>query len=91
MKMRARVTVKGIVQGVNFRYYTMEKAMQHNVGGWVKNLANGDVQGCFEGEEKDVKALIDWCRIGPSRARVDEVVVEPEPHKGEFADFRVRH
>jgi len=91
MRLRARVTIKGIVQGVNYRYYTMEKALQHNVMGWVRNLGNGDVEGCFEGEEGDVEALIDWCRIGPSRARVDEVIVESEPAKGEFAEFRVRH
>jgi acylphosphatase len=91
MKIRARVTIKGLVQGVNFRYYTMEKALLHNVRGWVRNLGSGDVEGCFEGEEMDVKALVDWCRIGPPRARVDEVVVEPENHVGEFVEFRVRH
>jgi acylphosphatase len=91
MRLRAGVTIKGIVQGVNYRYYTMEKALQHNVTGWMRNLANGDVEGCFEGEEGDVTALVDWCRIGPSRARVDEVVVESEPFKGEFTEFRVRH
>ncbi|MCK7468455.1 MAG: acylphosphatase [Desulfosudis oleivorans] len=47
--MRARVTVKGIVQGVSFRYYTVEKAAQYNVHGWVKNLLNGDVSGMFRG------------------------------------------
>ena len=91
MRLRARVTIKGIVQGVNYRYFTMEKALQHNVSGWVRNLANSDVEACFEGEEGDVRALIDWCRIGPARARVDEVVVESEPFKGEFTEFRVRH
>jgi acylphosphatase len=90
MKKRVRVTVKGIVQGVSFRYYTVQKAMQHNVRGWVKNLANGDVQGCFEGEERDVKALVDWCRMGPPLASVDDVIEENEEYKGEFRDFRVR-
>jgi acylphosphatase len=69
----------------------MEKALQHKVTGWVRNLANGDVEACFEGEEGDVRALTDWCRIGPARARVDEVVVESEPFKGEFTEFRIRH
>ena len=91
MRLRARVTIKGIVQGVNYRYYTLEKALQHNVAGWVRNLDNGDVEGCFEGEEVDVKALIEWCRIGPPRGRVDEVIVDSEPYKGEFPEFRIRH
>ena len=90
MKIRTRVIIKGLVQGVNFRYYTMGKAIQHNVTGWVKNLLNGDLEGCFEGEERDVNALVEWCRIGPPRALVDEVVLKPENHAGEFAEFRIR-
>lgn len=90
MKIRANVTIKGVVQGVSFRYHTTEKAMQYNVRGWVKNLANGDVQGCFEGDGKDVAALIDWCKTGPDRARVDEVIVVEEKYRGDFPDFRVR-
>jgi acylphosphatase len=90
MKIRVMVTVKGVVQGVSFRYFTVEKALQNNVTGWVKNLANGDVLGCFEGDDKDVNALIDWCGTGPRLARVEEVIVEPAEFVGEFRDFRVR-
>jgi acylphosphatase len=89
MNVRIRVVVKGIVQGVSFRYYTVEEAVRHGVRGWVKNLPNGDVQGCFEGEEKDVKTLLDWCRQGPPLASVDEVIVERENFTGEFSDFRM--
>ncbi len=90
MKIRAMVTVKGLVQGVSFRYFTMQKAFPLNVRGWVKNLANGDVQGCFEGEEQDVRTLIDLCRVGPRLAQVDRVIVEQEDFTGEFKDFQVR-
>ncbi|MGD0843679.1 MAG: acylphosphatase [Geobacteraceae bacterium] len=90
MKIRAMVTIKGLVQGVNFRHYTQQTALQHDVTGWVRNLPDGNVAGCFEGEERDVRALIDWCRRGPAWARVDEVLVENEPYRGEFASFNVK-
>ncbi len=90
MKIQALVTVKGLVQGVSYRYYTVQKATQHHVTGWVKNLPNGDVEGCFEGEEQDVRALIDWCRVGPSRAQVDRVIVDLRDFTGEFDGFHVR-
>jgi acylphosphatase len=90
MKIRASVTVKGLVQGVCFRQYTQQTAIRHNVTGWVRNLPDGNVAGCFEGEEKDVRALIDWCRRGPEWARVEEVLVENEPYRGEFSGFNVR-
>ncbi len=90
MKIRAMVTVKGLVQGVNFRHYTRETAIRFNVVGWVRNLPDGSVQGCFEGDETDVDALIAWCRTGPSWARVDEVIATKEPYRGEFDDFTIK-
>lgn len=90
MKIRAMVTVKGLVQGVSFRYYTVQEAVGRNVTGWVRNLPNGDVQGCFEGEDSDVRALIDRCRTGPRRAVVEQVIVDQMEFTGEFADFHVR-
>jgi len=90
MKIRATVTVRGRVQGVAFRYYTAEAAARHGVTGWVQNLPDGSVQGCFEGEEQDVRAQVEWCRRGPSQARVDEVLVEEGNYTGEFAGFSIR-
>ncbi|MDD2336681.1 MAG: acylphosphatase [Geobacteraceae bacterium] len=90
MKTRAMVTVHGLVQGVSFRYHTRQRALQLNVTGWVRNLPNGDVQGCFEGDKKDVQALIDWCQEGPSLAEVENIIVEKEDFNGEFRSFHVR-
>lgn len=91
MKIRANVTVRGLVQGVNFRYYTRQKAEGLNVTGWVKNLPDGSVRGCFEGEEEDVNALVGWCRTGPKSARVDAVEVEGTQCTGEFSSFEIKH
>jgi acylphosphatase len=90
MKTRAKVIVQGLVQGVNFRHYTRETAVHHNVSGWVTNLPDGSVEGCLEGEAADVDAVIAWCRIGPGWARVDEVAVRKEEVRGEFDGFEIR-
>ncbi|HTG82080.1 MAG TPA: acylphosphatase [Geobacteraceae bacterium] len=90
MKIRARVIITGLVQGVNFRYHTREAALRYTVAGWVQNLPDGSVEGCFEGEERDVDALIDWCRQGPDWARVDHVAVRKEEYRGEFDGFTIR-
>ena len=90
MKIRARVIVTGLVQGVNFRYHTRQAALSNNVSGWVMNLPDGSVEGCFEGEEADVNALIDWCRTGPDWARVDHLAVRKEEYRGEFDGFEIR-
>ena len=91
MKIRATVIVRGLVQGVAFRHYTSLAAERHRVTGWVRNLPDGSVQACFEGEEEDVHAQVEWCRSGPPQARVDELVLEEGKFTGEFSGFSVRH
>lgn len=87
MTCRVLVTITGTVQGVNFRHQTRQQALQHNVTGWVKNRPDGAVQGCFEGEELDVNAVVAWCRNGPAWARVDQVVTELATYTGEWDGF----
>ncbi|GFO66397.1 acylphosphatase [Geomonas paludis] len=90
MKKRAMVIVRGRVQGVAFRHYTARTAQQLGVTGWVRNLSDGSVEACFEGEERDVSAMLQWCRRGPELARVDELVEQQGDYTGEYAGFQVR-
>lgn len=90
MNRRVRIIVTGIVQGVNFRHYTRVTAERLGVNGWVRNLPTGAVEGCFEGEQSAVSALIEWCRSGPPSGRVDSLEVSEEPFLGEFAGFTIR-
>ncbi|WP_299236159.1 acylphosphatase [Natronomonas sp.] len=75
-KVRARVFVSGHVQGVYYRASTREAAAENGVDGWVKNLDDGRVEAVFEGDRPAVEAMIEWCRTGSPRARVDGVDVE---------------
>jgi acylphosphatase len=89
VKIRTTVIVKGLVQGVNFRFHTQQTAERLGVTGWVMNLPDGSVSGCFEGDEENVTALVDWCRRGPDWSRVDDIIVQREEWQGEFAGFRI--
>ncbi len=88
-KKRVKLLIKGLVQGVNFRYYTQREARKYNLTGWVRNLPDGSVGALLEGEEQDVEAMIQWCRHGPPSARVTELIVQPEEYKGEFQSFSI--
>ncbi len=48
-KARAHVLISGRVQGVSFRYYTMEEARRRSLTGWVRNLWDGRVEAVFRG------------------------------------------
>lgn len=71
------VTVRGIVQGVGFRFHCVDEAERLGVTGWVRNDPDGSVAALFEGTPEAVDALVDWCRSGPAHARVDAVDARP--------------
>ena len=89
MRARAHVVVSGDVQGVFFRQETKRQTEAHGVSGWVRNRNDGAVEAVFEGEKQDVKALVEFCKHGPSGAMVTNVDVKWENFTGEFNDFKI--
>jgi len=87
--VRARVRVRGRVQGVFFRSETEARARSRGVSGWVANRPDGTVEAVFEGPRDAVESLIRWCERGPSGAQVDDVEVEWEDPRGDTG-FAVR-
>ena len=88
---RIHVFISGRVQGVFFRANTQKAALSFNLTGWVRNLPDGMDEAVFEGNEKDVNAMLEWCKKGPPFARVTDVEVIPEPFSGEFRQFSIRY
>jgi acylphosphatase len=90
MKARAHVFISGRVQGVFFRSQTRHEAKKYGVNGWVRNLPDDRVEAVFEGEEENVRRLVEFCRRGPPAARVARAEVTWECYLGEFRDFETR-
>ncbi len=86
--VQARVT--GRVQGVSFRWYAQEQARSLGVTGWVRNEPDGSVLLHAEGDDDAVDALVEWCRTGPSMARVSDVAVREAAATG-ASSFDTRH
>lgn len=91
MMVRTTIVVSGRVQGVAFRNSTLRLALGLGINGWVRNLPNGDVEACFEGEESSVREIVEWCRRGPTSARVDRVIEHEGIYSGEFSSFDIRY
>ena len=86
--VRAHVLVRGRVQGVAFRAFTREQAMDRGLQGGVRNLDDGQVEAMVQGPRDQVLALIETLRIGPRMARVEDVAVnwiEPNPAESTFS------
>lgn len=88
MATAVRVRIRGLVHGVSFRSSMAQMAAGLGVRGWVRNLPDGSVEAFLEGDERNVRRVLDWARSGPPRARVDKLEVEsatPRNHR----DFRI--
>lgn len=84
---RLHAFVKGRVQGVGFRFFTMQAAWDHEVYGWVRNRMNGDVEVLAEGNREALQSLLEDLKRGPSSASVRKVTEEWLPYQGEFSSF----
>jgi acylphosphatase len=74
---------------VFFRAEARKRARSLGVGGWVRNNPDGAVEAVFEGEDERVESMVEWCRRGPSGARVEDVETSWSPPEGEEA-FSIR-
>ena len=83
-----RLIIKGKVQGVFYRATAKDVADMLGIKGWVKNLPDDIVEITATSTEETLQKYIDWCKKGPPRARVDDVIVE-ELNLHEFKDFRI--
>jgi acylphosphatase len=90
-KARAHVIVSGKVQGVFFRAETQRAAEERNVTGWVRNRRDGTVEAVFEGTERSVLSMVEWCKGGSPQAVVSDVAVDWSDYKGEFNRFEITH
>lgn len=71
-----RIIVRGKVQGVFYRNWTMVTARSLRLNGWVRNLSSGEVEILAIGSAEAVEDLIQQCWEGPFGAVVEEVLVE---------------
>ena len=70
------VRIIGRVQGVWYRGWTSDEAVQRGVRGWVRNRRDGSVEALFAGPALSVREMIDACKQGPPAANVHSVEAE---------------
>ena len=83
-----RLTIKGKVQGVFYRATAKDIADLLGIKGWVRNLPDNNVEITATAAEDVLQKFIRWCKQGPPKANVDEVIVEELTFE-EFKGFRI--
>jgi acylphosphatase len=82
------ILVKGKVQGVFYRASAREVAENLKLTGWVKNTEEGNVEMVATGTKDHIKQFVDWCRQGPPKAVVTDIVVSVKDDEV-FTHFKV--
>lgn len=88
-KLHINIVVTGKVQGVFFRASTMDKALDLDITGFVKNQKDGSVYIEAEGDPQRLDELVEWCKKGSQFSRVELVEVNHSEVEG-FNEFSIR-
>lgn len=88
--VRLEATVRGVVQGVGFRYFVVQLVSGTGVTGWVANGRAGEVHCIAEGDQESLERLLDDLQRGPAGALIDQVQAVWMPATGAFSDFSIR-
>lgn len=87
---RITANIRGRVQGVSFRYYTLDEAERLGLVGWVRNERDGSVSVVAEGTEEKLIIFLDFLHRGPMAARVSNVDNNWSTATGRFDTFEIR-
>ena len=86
---RYSVLFSGAVQGVGFRFTTSAIAKNFDVSGYVRNLANGQVELVAEGNSNELDGLLAEIRQR-MQDYIRDVTIDRLPANGEFSSFVIR-
>lgn len=89
MKKRVQLIIFGEVQGVSFRFLAKRQALINNLSGTVKNKKDRTVEIIAEGEEDDIKNMIEWCNKGPEFSHVEKIDLKWDKFKGSYKSFEI--
>ena len=87
---RLHAIVEGRVQGVGFRFFVEETAIELELKGWVRNRWDGSVEVVAEGAREKLNQLLAELHRGPRSSIIEKVTSQWLPATGEYSKFSVR-
>jgi acylphosphatase len=84
------IQVTGLVQGVFYRATAYEIAIGLGLRGWVRNCADGSVRAFAQGDDDSIEKFIEWCRVGPGKAKVDAVNITEKASDEILEKFEIK-
>lgn len=85
------MVAQGRVQGVGFRYFCQREAFEENITGFVRNMANGDVEIVAEGDETQIEIFINNIQNNHPYAKVFNLTQKNVPFTGKYKGFSISY
>ncbi|MFH7766372.1 acylphosphatase [Acinetobacter sp. BSP-28] len=89
MNKAVKLIIQGRVQGVGYRRWFEQQAIELELKGYVKNLPTGEVEAVVVGDELIIQELLQRSWIGPSRAEVSQIIQTPVQLELNIQDFNI--
>lgn len=84
-------SVYGRVQGVAFRFFTLQEARKLGVKGYARNRDDGSVEVAATADSKTLAQFEKWLHKGSPAAKVEQVIVSDYLGSEVFRQFEIRH
>ena len=88
-KLTVHIIIKGKVQGVSFRYFTLKHARELEITGCVQNKPNGSVEVFANGYKINLELFIKKLKEGSSLSRVDDIIFNWEHQEKDYENFAI--
>ncbi len=83
--------VYGRVQGVGYRYFVKNNALDLNLTGYTRNLIDGSVEVLAQGREDNLQKLIQFLKKGPFLAKVERLELIFRKPNIIYSNFQIVH
>jgi acylphosphatase len=91
-KMTLQAIIYGRVQGVCFRDFVRQKAVELDLTGYTRNLPSGnEVEVLAEGNIDDLKKFLKFLNVGPQGSSVSKVTVNWTNSLNKFKGFEIHY
>ncbi|MBN1997261.1 acylphosphatase [candidate division KSB1 bacterium] len=87
----ALIVVRGVVQGVGFRFFAYHRAVELGLKGYVRNCMDGSVESHVEGPRGLIQEYVSALKLGPAHAHVTGLDVQWGQCKNRFETFRISY
>ena len=89
--IQMRCVIFGKVQGVQYRVYAQDSAVELDLVGQVKNLPDGTVEVLAQGMPDTLKEFVEYLYEGSLSSMVESVSVDWQTVDKTFTEFSVLH